>query len=52
MLSENQSKSANFLRILLTLRSLRQRGAITETEYLRAKKYYQNLTGADIILVD
>lgn len=52
MLSETQSKSANFLRILLTLRALRQRGDITEKEYRRAKKYYQNLTGADIVLTD
>ena len=52
MLSETQSKSANFLRILLTLRALRQRGTITEAEYRRAKKYYLHLTGADIILAD
>lgn len=52
MLSEHQNKNANFLRILLTLRALRQRGTITEAEYRRAKKYYLHLTGADIILTD
>ena len=34
------------------VRVLRQRGDITEKEYRRAKKYYQNLTGADIVLTD
>ena len=52
MLSERQNKNANFLRILMTLRALRQRGDITEKEYRRAKKYYQALTGADIVLAD
>ena len=52
MLSEHQNKNANYLRILMTLRALRQRGTITETEYRRAKKYYLHLTGADIILAD
>ena len=50
MLSEHQNKNANFLRILMTLRALRQRGDITEKEYRRAKKYYQALTGADIVV--
>ena len=36
----------------MTLRALRQRGDITEKEYRRAKKYYQNLTGSEIILTD
>ena len=52
MLSERQNKNANFLRILMTLRALRQSGDITEKEYRRAKKYYQALTGADIVLAD
>ena len=52
MLSEHQNKNANYLRILMTLRALRQRGDITEKEYRRAKKYYQALTGADIVLAD
>ena len=52
LLSEHQNKNANYLRILMTLRALRQRGDITEKEYRRAKKYYRTLTGADIILTD
>lgn len=52
MLSEHQNKNANYLRILMTLRALRQSGDITEKEYRRAKKYYRTLTGADIILTD
>ena len=51
-LSSDVNKNANFLRILMTLRAMRQSGDITEKEYRRAKKYYQNLTGADIILTD
>ena len=34
------------------VRALLQRGDITEKEYRRAKKYYQPLTGADIVLTD
>ena len=52
MLSEAQSKSANFLRIVSVLRRLRQDGTINAREYDRAKKYYQRLAGADIILAD
>ena len=52
MLSERQNKNANYLRILMALRVLLQRGDITEIEYRKAKKYYQNLTGADIVLTD
>ncbi len=52
MLSERQNKNANYLRILMALRVLLQRGDITEIEYRRAKKYYRTLTGADIVLTD
>ena len=52
MLSKHQNKNANYLRILMTLRALLQHGDITEKEYRKAKKYYQNLTGADIVLAD
>ena len=52
MLSEHQNKNANYLRILMTLRALRQRGDITEKAYRRAKKNYQTLPGADIVLTD
>lgn len=52
MLSEHQNKNANYLKILMTLRVLRQHGDITEKEYRKAKKYYKYLTGADIVLAD
>ena len=52
MIAEAQTKSANFLRIVSILRRLRNEGTITVKEYDRAKKYYQQLTGADIILAD
>ena len=52
MIAEKQTKSANFLRIVSVLKSLLDGGKITKKEYSRAKKYYQSLTGADIILVE
>lgn len=52
MISEVQTKSANFLRIMSILRRLRSEGVISAKEYDRAKKYYQQVTGADIILAD
>lgn len=52
MIAEKQTKSANFLWIVSVLRSLLEDGTITQKEYARAKKYYQNLTGADIIVVE
>ena len=51
MLAENTTKNANFIRIVTILRSLRDNGSISEQEYIRAKKYYMKLTGADIVLV-
>ena len=50
MVAENTTKNANFIRIVTILRNLRDNGSITEQEYLRAKKYYLKLTGADIVL--
>ncbi len=52
MIAEKQTKSANFLRIVSVLKRLLADGTITKKEYTRAKKYYQNLTGADIIIVE
>lgn len=52
MVVENQNKSANYLRIVAVLRSLRDSGKINSKEYLRAKKYYKKLTGADICIAD
>ena len=51
MLSEVQTKSANYLRIIAVLKALRERGYINDKEYARAKKYYRKLTGADIVTV-
>ena len=50
MVAENTTKNANFIRIVMMLRNLRDNGSITEREYLRAKKYYLNLTCADFVL--
>lgn len=50
MIAEYTTKNANFIRIVTILRSLRDNGSITEREYIRAKKYYLKLTGADIVL--
>ena len=50
MLSHKNTKNANFLFIVDMLRTLLARELITEKEYVRAKKYYMKLTGADIIL--
>lgn len=52
MITEKQNKSANYIRIVTVLRNLLGNGAITEKEYNRAKKYYRNLIGADIIIAD
>ena len=52
MLSEKQTKSANYLCIVSVLKTLKENGAITEKEYARAKKYYQQLTSADIVLAN
>lgn len=52
MVTETQTKSANYLRIIAVLRSLKESGTINEKEYVRAKKYYKKLTGADICVAD
>ena len=52
MLAEKNTKNANFLRIISVLKYLRDGEIITDTEYARAKKYYQKLTGADIVITD
>lgn len=52
MKAEKQTKSANFIRIIAILKSLRDEGKITPKEYGRATKYYKNLTGADIVIAD
>lgn len=52
MISEYQKKSANFLCIITDLKELEASGMISPKEYELAKKYYQQLTGADIILTE
>ena len=52
MVSERQTKSANFLCIVSVLKDLMNKGVISPKEYNRAKKYYQQLTGADIVLAE
>lgn len=52
MVTEKQNKSANYIRIIVMLRLLKHLGQITDKEYIRAKKYYQTMTGADIVIAD
>ena len=52
MISENQTKNANYLRIVSILKMMRDNQTITAKEYTRAKKYYGDLIGADIIIAD
>ena len=50
MLSNKNTKNANFLFIVDMLKDLLAQELSTEKEYARAKKYYMKLTGADIVL--
>ena len=50
MLSNKNTKNANFLFIVDMLKDLLVQELITEKEYAMAKKYYMKLTGADIVL--
>lgn len=50
VLSNKNTKNANFLFIVDMLKDLLAQELITENEYARAKKYYMKLTGADIVL--
>lgn len=52
MIAEKKTKCANYIRIVSILKSLRDNGKISPREYSRAKNYYRNLTGADIIIAD
>ena len=52
MVVEKQTKSANYIRIVAVLKSLRDSGKINPKEYIRAKNFYKNLTGADIVIAD
>lgn len=50
MIAENKTKNANYLRIVLTLQTLRDHQQITAKEYERAKEFYRKLTGADLVI--
>jgi len=52
MLSQKNTKNANYLCIVSVLKEMLETGSITAKEYLRAKKYYLQLTGADIVLAE
>lgn len=52
MLTEKETKSSNYIRIISILKSLRDDGIITFQEYTKAKGYYRNVTGADIVILD
>ena len=51
MITMSQTKSANYL-IVAVLKSMREGGVITLAEYERAKRYYQKLTGSDLVIAD
>lgn len=38
--------------IVAVLKSMREGGVITLAEYERAKRYYQKLTGSDLVIAD
>lgn len=38
--------------IVAVLKSMREGGVITQAEYERAKRYYQKLTGSDLVIAD
>jgi hypothetical protein len=52
MLSYLNTKNANYLFIMSVLKEMVSIGSITQNEYLRAKSYYLQLTGADIVLAE
>ena len=52
MLSHLNTKNANYLFIMSVLKEMLSLGSITPKEYLRAKGYYLQLTGADIVLAE
>ena len=52
MLSHKNTKNANYLFIVDMLKVLFEQELITEKEYVRAKKYYMKLTGAEIVLAN
>ena len=51
-IATSQTKSANYLFIVAVLKSMRDGGVITPAEYERAKRYYQKLTGSDLVIAN
>ena len=45
-------QECNYLFIVAVLKSMREGGVITLAEYERAKRYYQKLTGSDLVIAD
>ena len=52
MIAVSQTKIANYLFIVAVLKSLREGGVLTQAEFERAKRYYQKLTGSDLVIAD
>lgn len=52
MVCEKSRNNINFFRIVTVLRRLRDLGMISKAEYIRAKEYYEKVTGADMALCD
>lgn len=52
MITEKGRKSARYLRIIFTLKNMRNNGLISQDEYSKAKQFYKKLTGADIVIDD
>ena len=50
MTSEKSKKNANFLHIVKVLKNLKDKKKISDSEYEKAKSYYFNLLGADMII--
>lgn len=50
MPEEKSQRNARFLGIIGILRAMRNKGAITNEEYRKAKAYYEKLTETDLIL--
>ena len=50
MVSEKARKNAGYLQILFRLKKMKDRKVITNEEYEKARAYYRQLTGADVVL--
>ena len=52
MIAVSQAKSGNYLFIVAVRKSMRDGGVITPAEYGRARRYYQKLSGSDLVIAD